>query len=210
MIGTELKRYQTDRRYIASDFETTGLNLFASIPWDISWLIADAKQVYEREQHYLWFPDLKVSAQAAMITRFNYQIYKDRAEDPRKVLDRYEERLFDTSLDVVGQNFFYDGDIHKTLRRVCGLPYEPYSWMPRLIDTNCLSKAYRLGIQPDRANFLAWLYKMKSIHSKLKTRLGTMCEELGIPFDNNQAHNSLYDIDKTRELYEKLKWCIEF
>ncbi len=118
--------------------------------------------------------------------------------------------MFDTSLDIVGQNFFYDGDIHKILRRVCGLPFEPYSWLPRLIDTNCLSKAYRMGIQPDMVNFLAWQFKMKSVRLKLKTRLETMCGEFGIPFDPYQAHSSLYDIDRTRDLYEALKWKLEF
>lgn len=209
MIGSTLKRYQPDRRALFADKETEGLNLFASRPWEIAWLIADAKNVYEREQHFLWFKDLKVSQQAAQITRFNYALYKERAEDPRKVLDRYEERLFDTSLDVVGQNFFYDGDVHKTLRRVCGLPYEGYSWLPRLIDTNCLSKAYRMGVQPDLANFLVWQFKMKNTKIKAKTSLGAMCEELGIPFDHYQAHEGLYDIDKTRDLYEKLKWKVE-
>ena len=210
MIGNELKRYQPDSRYIVPDKETEGLNLFASRPWQIAWVIADAKQVYEKEEHYLWWPDLRVSQQAAIITRFNYQLYKERAQDPKKVLARYEERLYDPSIkNIVGQNFFYDGYIYNVLRRLCGLPPD-WSWMPRMIDTNCLSKAYRKGIQPDRANFLAWQWKMQSIHEKLKTRLETMCGELGIPFDPHMAHDAIYDVTKTRELYEKLKWSVEF
>lgn len=209
MIGSHLRRFQPERRYLVPDKETEGLSLFYSRPWDISWLIADANKVYEREQHYLWFPDLKVSQQAAQITRFDYVLYKDRAEDPRKVLDRYEERLFDTSLDVVGQNFFYDGYIHKTLRRVCGLPFIDYPWLPRLLDTNCLSKAYRMSIKPDLVNFVAWQFKMKNTRIKAKTNLGAMCAEFGIPFDPHQGHNSLYDIDRTRDLFEALKWKVD-
>lgn len=209
MIGSTLKRYQPDRRYAVLDAETEGLSLFYSRPWQWAWIIADAKQVYEREEHYVWWPDLKVSQQAAIITRFNYAVYKERAEDPHKILARLEERLYDTSLDIVGQNFIYDGYIHKTLRRLCGK--EPdYSWMDRMYDTNCLSKAYRKGWQPDVANMRVWNWKMQSVHEKLKTRLGVMCEEFGIPFDPYRAHEALYDVEKTRELYEKLKWCIEF
>ncbi len=209
MIGSTLKRYQPDRRYWCGDMETEGLNLFASRPWQVAWLVADAKQVYEREEHYIWFGDIKVSQQAAIITRFNYALYKERAEDPRKVLDRMEERLYDSSLDIVGQNFFYDGYIHNTLRRLCGKAPD-WSWMTRMYDTNCLSKAYRKGIQPDMANFLAWEWKAQSIHEKLKTRLQTMCEEFKIPFDPYRAHEALYDVDMTRLLYETLKWKVEF
>lgn len=209
MIGSTLKRYQPDRRYWVGDFETTGLNLFDSKPWQVAWLVADAKNVYEREEHYIWWEGLQVSAQAAAITRFNYAVYKDRAEDPHKVLARLEERLYDTSLDVVGQNFFYDGYIHNTLRRLCGKQPD-YSWMTRMYDTNCLSKAYRKGWQPDNDNFLAWQFKMTSIHERLKTKLQTMCEEFGIPFDPYRAHEALYDVDMTRLLYEALKWKVEF
>lgn len=209
MIGSQLKRYQPDWRYMVPDKETEGLNLWASRPWQIAWIIADSKQVYEREEHYIWFKDLYVSPQAALITRFDYAKYKERAEDPVKVLDRYEERLYDTSMGVVGQNFFYDGDIHKTWRRVCGRKHD-YSWTSRLYDTNCLSKAYRKGIKPDLTNFLAWQYKMQSIREKLKTRLETMCGEFKIPFDPYRAHEALYDVEKTRELFEKQKWAIEF
>lgn len=210
MIGSELKRYQPNRRSVCLDAETEGLNLFASRPWQVAWLIADAKSVYEEEQHYIWFADLKVSPQAAAITRFNYAVYKDQAEDPHKILARMEERLYDTSLDIVGQNFFYDGYIHKTLRRVCGKAPD-WSWMARMYDTNCLSKAYRKGIKPDMANFLAWQYRMASIHDRtLKTRLGTMCAEFKIPFDESRAHEAAYDVLKTRELYEAQKWAVEF
>lgn len=210
MIGTELKRYQPNRRYFVSDDETEGLNLFASRPWQIAGLVADAKQVYETVEKYIWWKDLKVSAQAAAITRFDYQRYKERAEDPAKVLAWLEERLYDTSLDVVGQNFFYDGYIHKTLRRLLGKKPD-WSWMTRMVDTNCISKAYRKGIKPDRENFLAWQWKMQSIRDKtLKTRLETMCNEFKIPFDGRMAHDAVYDITKTRELYEKQKWAVEF
>lgn len=209
MIGSTLKRYQPDRRYCCGDGETEGLNLFASRPWQWAWVIADSKQVYEERMHYIWWADLKVSPQAALITRFNYAEYKARAEDPHKVLAMIDERIYDTSLDTVGQNFFYDGYIHATLRRLCGKPYDP-SWMARLYDTNALSKAYRKGWIPDTANFEAWQWKTTSCHERLKTKLGTMCAEFGIPFDEARAHDAGYDVTKTRELYEALKWKVEF
>jgi len=36
-------------------------------------------------------------------------------------------------------------------------------------------------------------------------QLGTVCRCLGIDFNDEEAHNALYDIEKTRELFYKLK-----
>lgn len=209
MIGSTLKRYQPDRRYTVQDAETTGLNLFESRPWQWAWLIADAKQVYEQQDRYIWWKDLYVSPTVAALTGFNPIEYKARAEEPRVVLDAIEERLYDPSLDVVGHNFFYDGYIHNTLRRLCGKKPD-WSWMTRMIDTNALSKALRKGWTPDLANFLAWQWKTTSCHERLKTKMGQMCVELGVEFDPELAHRAGYDVAKNRELYEKLKWAIEF
>lgn len=209
MIGTNLKRFLPDKRYVVSDFESEGLSLYFSRPWQLAWLIADSKRVYEERDYYIWFADLKVSPQAALITGFNYAEYKERARPPLEVLNLYEERLYDTSLDVIGQNFFYDGYIHNTLRRVCGKPPD-WSWMKRMIDTNAISKALRKGWIPDIEKFLAWQWKTTSCHERLKTKLGTMCQEFGIEYSDIYAHDALYDVQKTRELYEALKWKMEF
>ena len=34
-------------------------------------------------------------------------------------------------------------------------------------------------------------------------KLGTVCREVGIPFDETEAHDAMYDIKKTYELYKK-------
>mgnify|MGYP001552639307 CR=1 FL=1 len=210
MIGNTLKRYQPDFRYLCDDAETEGLNLFFSRPWEIAWLIADSKMIYEEEVHYPCFPDLKVSAQAALITGFNFADYKAKSEDPVKVLNRWEERIYDKSLGVLRQNGFYDGYIHATLRRLCGKDPRPdWSWYSRYWDTNCLSKAYRKEIKPDLSNMEIWHWKIQSIHEKLKTKLGVMCAEFKIPFDERESHKASYDIRKTRELFEVAKWQIE-
>jgi len=36
-------------------------------------------------------------------------------------------------------------------------------------------------------------------------KLGTVCNKLGVPFDDTQGHGSAYDIEKARELYLKVK-----
>lgn len=40
-------------------------------------------------------------------------------------------------------------------------------------------------------------------------KLGTVCRYMGVDFDNEQAHDALYDIRKTRELDKKLDECLK-
>lgn len=210
MIGTTLRRYQPERRYIVGDKETEGVNLFYSRPWQIAYIIADSKTIHESVAEYIWWPDLDVSKEAAAKTNFNYVVYKEQAQPPQKVHDRFAERLHDPSIaDVVGHNFFFDGYMFNTLRRCIGLPPD-WSWLPKLCDTDALSRGYRKGLQPDMSNFVAWQYKMQSIRdSKLKTKLGQMCGEFGIEFSESEAHRADYDVSKTRLLFEQLKWKME-
>jgi hypothetical protein len=209
MIGTELKRYQPERRYCCGDFETEGVNLFASRPWQLAYLIADSKTVHEVKNEFIWWPDLNMSKQAAIITNFNAVEYKAKARPPAEVCAEFEARLYDTSLDIVGHNFFFDGYIHNTLRRLLGKKPD-WSWMSRLYDTDALSRAYRKGIAPDLTNMLAFQYKMQSLREKLKTKLGNMCTEFSIEYNPAEAHRADYDILKTRAVYEALKWKMEF
>lgn len=210
MLGSTLKRYQPDRKYICADFETEGLNLFYSRPWQLAYVICDSKNIVESRTEYIFWPDLNISREAMIKTRFNQAEYKANARPPQDVLAELESKLYDQSLDVVGHNFFFDGYIHNTMRRIMGKTPD-WSWMNRLVDTLALSRGFRLGIQPDLNNFLSWQYKMISIRNgKLKTRLGQICQDLNIDFNENEAHRADYDVSKNRQLYEALKWKMEF
>jgi len=209
MIGMDLLRYKPDQKYIVPDKETEGVNLFYSRPWEIAYLIADANRIYERVTEYIWWDDLKVSDGAARITGFDFKTYKEQAKPAAEVLARYEERLFDPSMLVVGQNFYFDAYMHKTWRRALGMP-EDFSWMDRMFDTHCLFKAMKKGWAPDRTNYRAWQYRVQNWREKgLKSNLGLICREFGIEYDERDAHKALYDIEKTREVWEQIKWKVE-
>lgn len=209
MIGSELKRYAPNQRYMPADKETEGLNLHFDRPWEVAYMVCDANNVYERVVEYIWWPDLHVSAGAAAITRFNYAEYKEKALPAAEVLARYEERLFDPSTLIIGHNFYFDAYMHRSWRR--GVGKEPdWSWMDRMIDTHCLFKAMKKGWKPDLTDYRAWQYRVQNWREKgLKSNMGYVCRELGIEYDEHQAHGALYDIDKTRQVWENLKWKVE-
>lgn len=209
MIGSDLLRYQKAKPYMVGDKETEGVNLFFSRPWEVAYLIADSHGVKQSFTRYIWWPDLNISQGAAIVTNFHYAEYKEKAEPADKVLKEYEEILFDPSIDIIGHNFYFDAYMHASWRRALGMNPD-YSWMSRMYDTHCLFKAYKKGWTPDRQNYQSWQYKVQNwVENGLKSNLGFVCREFQIDYDSKLAHRALYDVEKTREVWEQIKWKIE-
>ncbi len=62
-----------------------------------------------------------------------------------------------------------------------------------------------MGWKPDRANLLAWQYKVAAAYQKgVKTNLTAMAEKLEIPIDKTRTHDGLYDIEINAAILWKL------
>ena len=73
-----------------------------------------------------------------------------------------------------------------------------YSYLNRLIDTNCIAKAISSNIECDNTDFTLWQFKLQNYREKgLKTNLKFLCEKYNIDFDPSKLHDALYDIEKT-------------
>lgn len=212
MIGASLLRYQDNQRYCIADFETEGLSLTRSRPWQLSYAICTNRHIEKIVTRYPLYEDLNVSDEAARVTRFDKKAYLAQAEDPIKVLADFEEVAMDSSVCTIMHNGLgFDGYVWQTMRRLQGKPLD-WSFIPRLIDTLCLSRAYRFQIAPDLKAFTAWQYKMLTIRSKAKgmgASLGAMAREFQIDYDERYAHDSEYDLKVTHEVFKKLIWCLE-
>jgi DNA polymerase III epsilon subunit-like protein len=216
MIGSNLLRYDKEQKYICGDVETTGLNLIYALPWQLGYTTFTLDNNLTEANRYIWWPNLKVSADAQRITRFNPQEYKEKAEDPTKVLEEFEDILYSESYKCVSQNWLgYDSMIINVWRRALGKkPYYDYLYQHfKVYDTLSLSRSIRKGIKPDTSSsnaFLAWQYKMQSIHEKnLKCSLGAIGKELGVQFDEAGLHDALKDVRLNREVFRKQVWSIE-
>lgn len=212
MIGSELLRYQNDQKYLLIDTETEGLNLFASRPWQIAYTICTNKEIGKVNIRYPLWEDLKVSDEAARITRFNKQNYLSLAEKPEDILKDFEQLLLDPSYTIIGHNLLgFDIYILETLRRLTGRVTD-WSYLPRIVDTLCLSRAYRHNIVPDLKNFTAWQYKMLTMRMKGKgfgASLGAMAREFKIDYNERLAHDAEYDCSINHQVFQKLLWAVE-
>lgn len=209
MIGSDLLRFNT-KQILLVDTETQRLNLLDdNLPFQCSWIVTDKYNLIKKVNHYIKWPNFKMSKDAARITRFQ-QEWVDNGDDPEEVLEEFESDLFNENYDLVGQNILsFDIYIWNLWRKKLGK--KPiYSHLKRLYDTSFISKAYKLGLKPDRNNLLAWQYKVMSIHAKgIKTNLNTMAKELEIEVDENRLHEASYDLEINDKVFRKLIWLIE-
>jgi len=205
-----LLRYKKNQKYIIFDTETEGLNLRYSRPWQLSFIEAVGPKVVKSHDLFIDFEDLSPSEGAAKITNFSWNTYNKKKRDKLEVLNFFDKFLYDPNYLIVGHNVLgYDIYIHNVLRLACGKPSD-YSYIDRVIDTNCLSKAYRSGMKTVDGSRILWQYKWLNFFKRgLKTNQAAMLKEFGIEFDKSRLHDGMYDVEKNFELFNKLIYNIE-
>lgn len=199
-----LLRFNFKQRYLVLDTETEGLNLLMSRPWQVSWLIATGKKVESFHDHYVDWPDLKVSKDAAFVTGFDKEDYLRRKEDPYHVFSKLWAEMNRDDTLIVGHNSLkFDVYIINILRQLLGLKSD-WGFIDRVIDTNALSVAVKNNLQP-QDDLITWQYRLAHNRIKgVKTNMAAMLKHYDIPFDKSKLHDARYDIEKNFELY----WAI--
>ena len=86
-----------------------------------------------------------------------------------------------------------------------------YSYINRIIDTNCLARSIKNNIPfSNSGNFIDWQYKLLHHRTRgVKTNLKQLCKDYDIDFDESRLHEALYDVEKTFDIYKKMLWQIE-
>lgn len=203
-IGNDLLRFQRQQKYLIYDKETESLNKAFARPYQISFIIFTLDEILEEHDHYLFWKDLNVSKGAAIKTRFDKKKYLEKAEDPQKILDKFNTYRSIPNIKILGHNILgYDEMIYQVWRQELGMKRD-YSYTKRCIDTGALAKAYQKNLKPNMEKFLAWQYRMLSMREGVKWSLSFMAKELKISYDENRLHEALYDIQLNIEVFKKL------
>lgn len=209
MIGSHLLRYQTDQVYCLLDTETSGLNLFYSLPWQVAWVVFRGNEILERGDHMIHWDNLHVSPESARISHFNASVYASKARPAGGVLKELETHILNPHVRAVGHNIFFDAQMHLNWRRELGLP-EDRSWTARMIDMNALAKALKKGWSPDHTNLYKWQTRVANFRAKgLKTNMAQSCRDFDIEFRDDKAHDAAYDVDRNMILFNKLIRSVE-
>lgn len=190
------------KRFLTIDFETEGLNLGRSRPWQVAWIVGDNKGNILKERDYvLDVPNLQIRDIVAKLTGFTWETYNARKTAIRPVLEELEADMRDCA--IVGQNILgFDVYMLAVARRMAGLPID-YSYISRVIDTKALSKALNLDIKPDGIrDLILWQYKVLNLEKKAgKNDQLSLLKKYGIKFDESKLHDALYDVHMTNKLF---------
>ena len=207
-----LRHNYENKEFLSFDFETEGLSLFNSRGWDIAWSIYKGKNLVEKHQYFIKWPNLNVSAGAAAVTGFNQKTIDEFGRDPKEICDLFDSYIYNPKYICIGANaIHYDLFIHNTHRREFGLKSD-YSYLNRMIDTNAISKAYKLNRKPptDKDDFIPFQYSMLNFRQKgLKTSNAVMAKELEIKVDDTKFHGALYDAEITFQVFLQLMQKVE-
>ena len=152
-----------------------------------------------------WNTQLKISEEAARITRYSQDAVDQRGEDPRKVFDAMYEWL--ESCDyIVGHNILgFDLYLIKEYYKTYDLPYQHL--VSKVIDTNSLAKGLKLNKKytPD-LNFTEYQYSLSNKRAKgVRTNLQALGREFRIEHDYDKLHNALVDLELNIKVWDKLK-----
>jgi len=206
-------RFNKDQKYICFDFETCHLNLVNTDnkPWQLSYIIAKGNQIIKEVDNYIYWPDLKLSEGAKKVTHFDERRYHSLAADPKDILSSFEDYIYDSDYLIVGQNLLgFDVYIHNIYRKLLGKSPD-FSYVKRILDTNCIAKAIKKNIKPQKdLDFTCWQYRLNDFREKgLKTSIKAQLKDYKIDFDESMLHNSMYDVQMNFKIFQKQLWQIE-
>lgn len=210
-MNDQLLRFNFGQKFLYVDFETEGLSLRNSRPWELGYILCQGKNTILEKKRQIWWPDLKVSEEAARITRFDKYAYEENARDPKEVWAEFEKLFYDESVLIVGQNILnFDGFITNVWRRNMGLKTD-WSFINRVIDTRAISVAIQKGNKTiDRDDLLCW--QMRFMHHRekgIKASLQWLVKNYGGVYDGSKHHDGLEDCRYTRDVFQKMIYEIE-
>lgn len=212
-MNENLLRFKKNQKYLIFDYETCNLNLSPkeNKPWQLGFVISEGSRILDRQDLYIGWEELNISKEAEVITNFSRIKYDKLKQNPKKCIDIFEKYLYDKDYIIVGHNILgFDVYMHNIHRLLLGKSSD-YSYISRVLDTNCIARAIKNEIAfPKNENLLSWQYKLLNFRKRgVKTNLKQLCKDYSIEFDDKKLHEALYDVEKTNEVLQKMLWQIE-
>jgi DNA polymerase III epsilon subunit-like protein len=205
-MKNDLLRFNFNQKYITFDAETEGLNLLYSRPWQIAWVEAVGKKITARKELHIYWPDLKVSDEAAKITGFNYDKYRSLAISPEEAWEEFRPHLKDESVKIIGQNILgFDVYMLNSWHRAMGRGSLDFSFVDRILDTKAMAMAIAKGCKSvGEDDLICWQYRWLNYREKgIKTSQAHLLKMYEIPHDAVKLHDALYDVEMTFQIFQK-------
>lgn len=206
-------KFPNNQKYLVFDGETCHLNLCLpdNKTWEWAWLECQGEEIVSKADYYIKWPNLNISKEAALMTHFNPLNIQEKGVDPKMVIEKLDNFIYNTEYMLIAANGLrFDIYLHNIHRRLVGLPTD-YSYIDRVIDPVALARGIKTGVTKDNNTSLyEHQLKVSSIRQKgLKTSVRQLCQDYGIPYDETQAHNALWDVETLWKIWLKMKAQLE-
>jgi DNA polymerase III epsilon subunit-like protein len=211
-MDDHLLRFDKDKVYTFIDFETCNLclNFCHNLPWQVGMIKSvNGKKIDEKDFYIKWPDDIKVSKEAARITRFDMKKYLMRAIPYDEIFPTMEDWMNNADY-ILGHNILgFDIYLIKEYYKSMGKDYKHL--LPKIIDTMCIARGVKCGISyKEGDDFLAYQYKMLHERRKgMKTSLIALGKEFDIKHNYAMLHDAVVDLELNLKVWNKIKWMME-
>lgn len=212
-MDEHLLRYNKTKNIVFIDCETLNLCLsyHHNLPWQIAMIKSQGDKKIDEKNFFLkWDTKLKMSQEAAAITRYDHKKMEKEGKDPKDIFPTVKDWL-DKADHIIGHNIIgFDIYIIKEYYKFMGCTWKHL--MNKIIDTNLIAKGLKNEFPYNgKDSLLEYQYKIYHLKRKknIRTALGTLGKENGIEHDYEKLHDAINDLDLNLKVWNKLKWQID-
>lgn len=211
-MDEHLLRYDKKKVLTFIDCETFNLclNFCHNLPWQIAMIKAIGDKKIDEKNFYLkWDTELKISQDAARITRYDHKKVQKEGCDPKEIFPTIKDWL-DHSDYIIGHNIIgFDIYLIKEYYKSMGRDWKHL--IGKLIDTNIIARGIKYGIPYNpKEDLIEYQYKIYHTKKKnIKSSLTILGKENGIEHDYDKLHDAINDLDLNLKVWNKLKWQLE-
>lgn len=167
------------------------------------------KIIASKDFYIKWNTHLKISKEAARITRYSQTDMNKRGLPPEEVFPTVQEWLDDADY-IVGHNLLgFDIYLIKDYYAYMGQDYKHL--VNKIVDTYAIAKGVKIDnrFSPED-KFIEYQYRVLDIRKKgVKTSLVALGKEFEISHNYSKLHDALVDLELNVKVWNKLKWHVE-
>lgn len=212
-MDDDLLRFDKEKCFVFIDCETLNLslNFCNNLPWQIGMIKVRGDKILDKKDFYIkWETDLKISVDAARITRYDPLRMESRGLSPEEVFPTMKSWL-DESDYIVGHNIL-GFDIYLIYEMYKKFKASHSHLVDKVIDTYCLAKGMKFSFSFNKKSntLLEHQYKMlHTIKKGTKLKLKDLGKEFEIDHNYDNLHDAICDLELNLKVWNKLKWMID-
>lgn len=211
-MDSHLLRFRKDKSLVFFDAETFNLclNYCHNLPWQIAMLKVRGDRKEDEKNLYLkWDTNLKISEDAARITRYSQKTVDTLGVPPEEIFPTISDWLDNADYivghNVLGFDLYLIKELYKKMGKKCDHLYG------KILDTNALARGVKMSLPFKQGDDITE-YQYRTYNRKVKgvkTSLSVLGKEFDIQHDYDNLHDAIVDLELNLKVWNKLKYMLE-